>query len=165
MFVLCKVDIHWGKIIDLSPNLVISLRYVLYPSIENCWFGKLWSIFVLETRKMSYFDFINSSIEMNLFLKELTLRWLIVMFLCFLTYNFFTSEKGESWWVMRVIKIFIKIIADLWDRLIWSVFQNWLSSQRMFNIHYPKSIPYGQKTNWRKENIFFFQIKYYWKYK
>ena len=34
-----------------------------------------WSIFVLETRKMSNLDFIRSSVEMNLFINELPLTF------------------------------------------------------------------------------------------
>ena len=39
--------------INCSYKLVVCLRYVLYSSIKKFWFGKLRSIFVLETRKMS----------------------------------------------------------------------------------------------------------------
>ena len=34
-----------------------------------------WSIFALETRKMSNLDFIRSSVEMNLFINELPLTF------------------------------------------------------------------------------------------
>ena len=51
--------------------------------------------FRLRDQKMSNLDIINSSIEMNLFLNELTLRWPIVIFFGFSNLLFFTSEKGE----------------------------------------------------------------------
>ena len=73
---------HWCKTI-IPQCLFLSLRKVLQLLILNCWFGKVSSILVSESKHMSILFVINSCTAPILFLKEFTFSAPIVTFLAF----------------------------------------------------------------------------------
>ena len=121
LLVLCKVYFHSHKITTLKRKFP-SLQHTLHSTIENCSVGKLWSFFVSETTKMSNLVLINPSIGTDLFLNELTWRWLSVIFFEFsnLTFLYFGDRRvfGSFFW---------DDYWTLWDSFISNVIQNWIN--------------------------------------
>ena len=85
------------------PKMFLPPWYVLYGSIENWWFvyweliyiGKLWSIFVSETRKMSNLDLPTRQLKWIYFLMNWHNDDLLWYCLGFLTYNFLLRRKAS----------------------------------------------------------------------